>query len=1038
MTGRFGLTGDIACRIRFAVVALCLAAAAPLWAASDGRIPPRLARDWQPPTVEDLTDYLGEAVGAQTARAAKDEKASEKKRQKMIDALAEKIEAGGMRRAGRAKLQLRLAGLITQQADAAFAREQREYAGNYEAYLISGKEPPPRSDHRASRKGYLRAVDAYRDVLESNPKYNGKADIILELGLLLALANSPNALPTFEKIMKEHAGSPAAARAALGAGEIMARAGKPGDAKKLFVKAAKSSDSVAKSYAGYRLLWLRFQEQTTARELTAGAQAAGALEDQAVKSCAESDARNWLCEAARDDLAFFWSGEANQEPARSFFDRIHSPERYQVTLERVAWLRQQAKKPLEVAETLGLLLEAAPAHKRAPALFVMQAEAYDQAGKPALMVPVFTRMHKSCLGSGAWADAYANDKEKVNATEELFRKNVQTYGLKYHQLYAKSNVPDHLATANGLLALFVMAFPTGDDSYVLRYTYAENLVKANQPAAAAAQYYTVAKADSLGKRYREPAAEKMLALSLKLADAEPQKKPDSGAKLPAPLPPPLDLLTKAVDLNASVAPQRPGLLALRLRVANIRLDYGHYADAASRFDQITKDAPDAPEAIASVKRLLGFYTERRAWDDVIKWSSEFAGRTKLKNKDIALTVRTAWINALWEKAEGLAAAKKPEPAAVTYITLAKTFANDQKADQALAKASAQLLATGQGKAGVAPCLLLAQTYPKSALRASCLYTTAEVFEQMLDYANAGQAYANFAAAYPQDLRAPGALLQAAQLFVDAQNTDLAAVLLAKLAKQYPKRSEAATGLMMLGDIMEKVEKPAIAVVAYDEYTSKYAAAHPEEALFAEASAAALTKPRNIAQGEKRLAAVTKKLPSAGAAKARTRLAAFRYDDARRHVIAPKSGEEGGPVDYTELVKVWRLTLKAAEEYYGHATRLRDPEYSTAAHYQAGLLYEKAFIAGKTIAEQATLPPSVLTQALALRENFILEAQRGMNSHWEAGLKLADANKRHDEWERLTRKKMARLAPGRYTPTPEMMVAPQFTSHKLSQSLEVKP
>src|SRR5690606_9978651 len=120
----------------------------------------------------------------------------------------------------------------------------------------------------------------------------------------------------------------------------------------------------------------------------------------------------------------------------------------------------------------------------------------------------------------------------------------------------------------------------------------------------------------------------------------------------------------------------------------------------------------------------------------------------------------------------------------------------------------------KGKDGIRACEMLISGYSSSSLRPGCRLIVSDVYEQLVDYEPAAISKAAFAAEYPQDVRALKATLKAAELYVNAQNSDMAVVIFGRVLERFPGVPEAGTAQLRLAEVREGVGEVDEALAAY--------------------------------------------------------------------------------------------------------------------------------------------------------------------------------------------------------------------------------
>lgn len=1041
---RHRTSGALRIRWMLAVAALGLAPIA--HAQSDGRIAPRLTGDWQGPEFEDFAVFV--------KAANKDDGSTPEKRKKSIAAVKELLSSGKVNGATKANLMAKLAELTATLVDEAYVDELHDYERAYSVFIEGdGQGAAPKAVHDKSRSLARQSIEVHRNLIEAFPKFRKRADVQLRLAVLLGRTASPNALPAFEQLMQTAAGTRAGQLAAIGAGDMLTADGKMTEAGAKYKKALKGKDGQAKRYARYRLAWLPL-ERKAGKTLDAAAskKALGAMKSLTVKGCKDVDDNDdatpatVLCHELRLDLVYLFAATGRETDAKAFFKKTGDKEGYFLTLERSGNLQAKAGKPVDAADQFETILKEGPTRGANPRVYAALASAWDKAGRPAAVCQALTGMKKSYLDDGAWRDANEKDKRRVDDAESLTQKTTLSYAKAYAERNKANPERSILIASNCSYGLYVAAFPKSEGIMVVRFSYGEGLGGEGRNEDAARQYFIVAEAGREGEALANAAAERMLMFQEKVMVQARSTMPavDVGkAKVDDPLSASETLWVAIVDLYAKFFPMKERIPALKLDAARVYLTRGHYKSAVQRLDALAKASPKTNEAQVGVKLVIALYNAQKNYVEVIHWAKEFHGHRDLV-QDVALKgfLRESWRLGMWDLAEQLQGKKEIQPAAKAFVAYQEEFPQAANADLALARASSLYLGLGKGKDGIRACETLITSYPPSALRPACRLTVADVYEQLLEYEQAAISEAAFGLEYPKDDRALKAMMKAAELYVNAQNSDMAVVTFNQILARYPGKPEAGMAQLRLAEVRESVGEIDEALGAYQKFSATFGASHLAEKLYADAKVAALMREhRDGRDGLARLAAVEKglvSLPENAAIKARNVAARERLDVAMS--LTPEARDwHISYADYEAFKRTFAaLTQKldlVSKEYLRVVTD-GDPEQGVAAYYYLGNMYEAATRAAKAPPLDSDLTPDALADAVSKRETFLADAQKQMSGHWEAGYALAKSKDRHEQWRSLTRAKLAKMSPGKYKESPEEILQPTFTSHRLSNAVSV--
>ncbi len=1018
---------------------------------SDGRVQPRLTRNWQAPTVEDVDGFIAALPSPNDGDGDDEPTATNVK--SAIASLTKVLNSNADKRT-RFKLQHRLAALYLTAALDSHRSELAEYKSALAEHYArgnSGKEPAV--DHNRSQAFLSKSLDTYRNLLSAAPAYNARGDVALNIGRILARLGSPNALPDLTKVAVDFPKSPFADRAKLLIAELQLKSAKTSEAgESTLGTLGKSKDRTVRAYAKYRAAWMEIKLTPTTSGDDNGfagsdstSSAITTMRELAARECrgTPSAAAQILCQQISDDLVFLFGNSQQVPAAESYFKSRRDLPRYHLTLERSAGIYLKARKFHEAGLVIKKLIHDAPARDQTPWSYLQLVDAQRRAENPAATAEAFEQMSHDCVRTGGtWVKAHSGDKTMISDARDLFGKASAETAVGFIRDHKEKGLSEYLTASNRIFATHLAAFPTGIDSDKLRYLYADGLNSEEKPADAAYQYMVVARDGDPVSTLKNKAAERMLALQLEVSGPAPAITPEQWAaqKGTDPLTKQDSQLIAVLDTYTKIFPTKKTSSELSLRAAGLYLAHGYPSDALTRVKALAQSNPTILPSATGIAMLLTYHNTRREWDDSIKISSYFSEQESMKNAPVQRKISEAWRFALWSKASDLNERKEYASAGRTFSTYAETFPADKLADQALANSSVAWLKLGNGDEGLKPCHSLIANYGKSPLRPVCLLSIASVSEQRLEYTPAADAYSQLGEAVSSNPeRATEAYMRSADLYADDHNFENAAQVLRKLLGRYPTSPRAASALFRLGQVEAARGETDKAVAAYDRHQRSYLASSPNEALLAAATAAMLQVEKHPVDAKRRVEKASKILatvaPSVGL-EARAILAAYQFETVR----AAREKATLTPVDETNLsmfsksLAAIKSELKSSESAFQSIIQIGDGEYSVAAHYQIGILYEHAMNTIKTASNSGSMSGEELRNAINQREAAILEFKTAMNAHWEQGVKTPQVGDHHNRWLRLTRAKLALLSPNRFADHGEIMLKPVFTSHVITSDM----
>gem|GEM_PF-5635673 len=1018
---------------------------------SDGRVQPRLISNWQQPAVEDTDAFI--AALPQLGENASEDEAAPSNVKFAIASVSKVLNAQADKRT-RAKLQHRLAGLYLLAALETRRTELAEYKSELAKHYAEAKETKePQADHGRSQTYLIKALDTYRNLLAAAPAYHARGDVALNVGRILARLGSPNALPDLTKVTVDFPKTGYADRAKLLIAELQLKNPKSAEeGENLLVSLAKSKDRSIRAYAKYRTAWtdIKITPAASSDDQAFGggdstSSAITTMRELAARECrtTPSAAGQILCRQINDDLVFLFGNSQQIPVAESYFKARRDFDRYYLTLERAAALYAKGRKFHEAGLVLKKLIHDAPTREHTPWSYLALADAERRAENPGAVAEAFEQMLRDCVrAGGVFVKAHAAEKTLVADARDLFGKASAETAVSFIRENKEKGLSDYLAASNRIFAVHLSAFPSGPESDKLRFLYADGLHTEEKPAESAYQFMMVARDADPSSKLKNRAAEHMLTLQLEVSGPAPAITPEAWATLKAsePLAKLESQLVAVSDTYGKIFPSKKVSAELALRAAALYLAHGYAGDALGRVKSLALAAPQSAPSAVGIVMLLSYHNTKREWDDAIKIATHFSEQESLKNTAVQRKVGEAWRFALWSKATDLNERKEYAAAGRTFSSYAETFPADKAADQSLVNASAAWLKLGNGEEGLKPCHTLIANYGKSPLRPICLLSIASVSEQRLEYAAAAEAYAQLAAALPQQAdRATEAFMRSAELYADDHQFEASAQTLRTLLGRYPSHQRAPAALFRLGQVEASRGEIEKAVAAYDRYQRTYQGSHVSEALLAAANAAILQIEKNPADAKRRVDRAAKLAAAAApnvALEARSILAAYQFERVRagREQVTLSPIDESNLTMFSKSLTTIKAEMRAAENAFQSVIQTGDSVFTVAARYQLGLLYEQAVNAVKAAPSSGAMSGSELTSAINQREAAILEFKTAMNSHWEQGAKTVQTGDRHNRWLRLTRAKLAQLSPNRFADHGEIMLKPVFTSHVITADM----
>ena len=249
-------------------------------------------------------------------------------------------------------------------------------------------------------------------------------------------------------------------------------------------------------------------------------------------------------------------------------------------------------------------------------------------------------------------------------------------------------------------------------------------------------------------------------------------------------------LLLVIAFGLAALPARAGMFdddEARQRIEDMRKDF----DAMSqRVDQSAKNQMDFANQMEALKTDMA---NLRGQIEVLNNELEAAQK---RQKDFYIDLDTR-LRKLEPSAAAADTGAKPQGAA-PETPKADPAAESRDYDAALA-----LLKGAKYKEALAAFQSFVKTYPSSTLLPSATYWTASSYYQLKDYGHAAEMFNQLVAAWPNDAKAPDAMLAAANAQLEGGDGKAARKTMEALIQKYPGTSAAASAKARLKSLPKK-------------------------------------------------------------------------------------------------------------------------------------------------------------------------------------------------------------------------------------------
>ena len=797
-------------------------------------------------------------------------------------------------------------------------------------------------------------------------------------------------------------------------------------------------DHPAYPYAVYKLGWAYFNaasmNEKTMQENYNKAIAAFKLVIK-LSDAAGNVQRNFdLKDEAIHDLIMVWAETEDINAAWRYFKTIGAQDSFYKMLDRLGRIYQdQGKNPQAVYVFQRLLRESAVGEKN-PEIHAKLLELYDIMNNIPAVVAEIQKMHKLYVAKNSnWVQTHKNNKELLKSADHIVESNTHRYGAIFHQRGQKSKTPAYMRYAADVYEVYLDSFPKNPNAYEIRYYLAEILYDFKKFELSSSHYLKVAQENPQGKYLKSAALNAVGGMNELVTSKTWPKLPPLG-QVPQPLTIPKEkkMLVDTIDQYLTLLPNEKEGEPMRFTAAQTFFEYGHYKEALKRFEHITKVIPETKQAKASVKVILGYYTEKENWPEVVSWSRKFVANTKLVDASLKTVIVETLRAALFKQALAFEKAGSHEKAAETFVAYQKEFPADKNADRATYNAMLNYYKVEKvDKALEAGNLLLSQ-YPQSSVVPDTLVSVATSYETLARFDDAANLYRRFASSYPKEQRAPTALFNASVLYKGLNKMNDAVAVLSQFVTSYPQHQLALDARMELATILESLQRYQEASQQYYAY-ARQNTREREQALKALAKAAKVNFFHlNRAQALREIESLRTELAAKDAlpaVEARAVIAGILFQENEGYVqdFTKFAINDGNNLEKLLVEKQRRLEQLIAK--FENIIALGSGEYTVASLYRLGEVHEN-------FSEALFKAPTPKGLSKAEMDALKTELEKIAFKLKGESLKLFEtAQKRSREVETFTvwttriYQKMAQLAPQKNLEIDEVSAEPTYMTHR---------
>lgn len=630
-----------------------------------------------------------------------------------------------------------------------------------------------------------------------------------------------------------------------------------------------------------------------------------------------------------------------------------------------------------------------------------------------------------------WFEANKNNAVAVRDAAELVKAALLDTAVFHHkqaQAFKEKNESENAVNeykkASEFYREYLRNFPYTDDNYDVTYSFADTLFYQGDIAAAVVAYERV-RDDKKQDKFRDDAAFQVFFCYSSLWEQYSGKDQPASEKAGKPLNLLEKKLVESSDAYLKLAKEQEDKPVVAYNVARIYYDHELFDnDALPRYIAIIDEFHDSEPALMASKDIIAYYTAKKDWINVAKWSKvfeeKFAGRTK-DGKYPRAEFATYRASAMFNYARQLEEEGKHAEAAEEYLKIVAENPRNKDADKALYNAAVNYSRATMFESALTQHERIYNEYPESPLAPQSLYLVAYNAEMGFEHEKAVDAYKKLCDKYPNYKEKSNAIFNSALLLEKLQKYGEASKYYKLYYAEESSKPEGKEALFDVARMQEKAKNWKGAIKSYDNFISTFANDSSMTNLVAKSHYRIAkiyednlrSKKMTKVSYEKLLSFVVAKKAASGEAGIYAAEAKFKLleDEFNAYIRLKIGGKNDKQLEANLKKKV--AAMKALEAKYNEVLKFQVYEWMMAAMYRIGYLYqsfsdslfEAEPPAGLTEEEEEIYTDMLKQQAEPIEEQAI--------TYYSKALEKARELKIFNQWTQLITEKLAVMRPAEY-------------------------
>jgi tetratricopeptide (TPR) repeat protein len=429
-------------------------------------------------------------------------KAAHLKRLESIKKAKSMLAGGTLTGEQKAMMKFRLAELYFEEGRYIYLNEmaafEKEYDACFNAPNCNSDKMEP--DNKKSQKKQKSAIRLYKDILANNPQYQRADQVLFFLGSALQEIKKPDeAVKHFTRLTRTYGSSNYLPDAYVQIGEYYFDKNNAFKALSNYKNATKYKNSPKYGFAKYKLAWCYYNVGDYGLVI----EHMKFVVSYSQSSEGSDKKRMTLQEEALKDLVRFFADAGEMEEAYNYFSRLGKKNLISSMLKRLAGMYFEQGKFEQCINTYRRLIAENPQSTKAPDYQNEIILAKQKMNRKEETIAEINRLLRDYGKDSAWARANSANPDAIKKASSHVERSLRVVAINYHNEAKKLGqgraAKKTFALAETAYRTYLKEFPSGKQTYSIRYAFSELLYKLKKFDEAYVQYLEVVKIDPKGK-----------------------------------------------------------------------------------------------------------------------------------------------------------------------------------------------------------------------------------------------------------------------------------------------------------------------------------------------------------------------------------------------------------------------------------------------------------------------------------------------------------------------------------------------------------